>query len=169
MKTIQINDSTYQALLAHVQDFGETPNDVISRLLNIKTEKEVNAPESRQENSEVEDFCDTIAGRKRSGIGRYLMVLEYLYKANTNKFERAIYAVHGPGRLYISTSISEIKQSGNSTKPKSIEGTPYFAVTNLSKPLMQRILRKLMWALEYDERDAQAVCLLITRPFLLPF
>jgi hypothetical protein len=37
MKTIEIDDEVYKFLLSHVESFGETPNDVLRRILKLNS------------------------------------------------------------------------------------------------------------------------------------
>ena len=161
MKTIEIEDGVYEALLGQVQSFGETANDVVSRLLNPMKGLDIVKPEADVD-QELLSFCVTVEQTCSSGIGRYLAVLRFMYNNAPEKFERIAQSTRGSRRLYISKSELEIQRNGSSTKPKAIMGTPYYTATNLSKRLMQGILSRLMRAYGYGQPDVVRVRLLIT-------
>jgi negative modulator of initiation of replication len=161
MKTIEIEDGVYEALLGQVQSFGETANDVVSRLLNPMKELNVVRPEAENVDQELLTLCVTVEQTCRSGIGRYLAVLRFMYNNAPEKFECIAQSTRGSRRLYISKSELEIQRTGSSTKPKSVVGTPYYAATNLSKRLMQRILNRLMRAYGDGQPDLDRVRSLI--------
>ena len=149
MKTIEIEDNVYSALLAKVQDFGETPNEVLGRILDPLDLVEA-VVECEEEASDFDAFCQSIENSHRTGITRYIAVLGYLYRKTPELFEHAALSIRGTRRQYIAKSKIEILRVGNSTMPKEIHGTPYYAVGNLSKRLMLEILERVMLALGHD-------------------
>src|SRR5258706_6597511 len=105
VKTIEIDDEVFRALLKNVCDFGETANSVLRRLLTITG---VGAALSTQPKLPIQDFIACTEFRFAKGVvGRFLAVLSWLYRQNKEAFA-VVEDIRGRGRLYFSKSADEL-------------------------------------------------------------
>lgn len=147
MKTIEIDDEVFGALLKNVSDFGETPNSVLRRILGVTGVSENAAPKSRLP---IEDFFASTEFRFARGVvGRFLAVLSWLYRQKKDQFS-VVEGIRGRGRLYFSKSADELERSGRSVNPKKIPESPYLVITTTPTDLKQEILSEVMKALGCD-------------------
>jgi negative modulator of initiation of replication len=147
VKTIEIDDEVFGALLKSVSDFGETPNSVLRRVLHING---VGTAPSSKAKLPIQEFVDSTEFRFAKGaVGRFLAVLSWLYARNTEAFT-IVEGIRGRGRLYFSKSAEELERSGRSVSPKKIPGSPYWVITTTPTDLKQEILSEVMKALGCD-------------------
>jgi negative regulator of replication initiation len=162
MKTVEISDCVYNALLEQVQDFGESANDVIARLL-VPLNREDKPSVKEVEESEIDTFCRKNSEVCRSAISRYLALLRYFHHKDAVKFKSIVPILKGRSRVYVMSTKAEILRHGNSIMPKLITGTDYYAVTNLSNSKKEVILVKFMTAWGSQEADIRRVRAFIDR------
>ena len=75
--------------------------------------------------------------------------------------------VRGRRRIYFARTPEVIEQTGSSTKPQPIPGTPWYVATNNSTSRKQRILGKVMTRLGYAKESVrEATALLEPDPSL---
>jgi negative regulator of replication initiation len=92
----------------------------------------------------------------RTAIARHMLILRKLHDIHGDRFA-AITEIRGRRRLYFSTSHEELDRSGSSVFPRSIEGTRYFAATNLSDDKKERTLLAVLWKLGYERMNAREI------------
>lgn len=152
MKAIEVDDEVYEALLARVRDFGETPNLVLRREFRLNGSGEA-APAAQE--SPLEEFLNSSEFRFAKGVvGRFLAVLSWLYQQNTEEFG-LVEGIRGRGRLYFSKDVEDLKRSGRSVNPKQIPGSPYWVITTTPTDLKQQMLGEVMKALGCDPGSIQ--------------
>ena len=154
MKTIEISDSVYTALSQRVKGFGETPNTVIERLLNRLDELEkptlkklppAKEPSHDEAEGPLTKLITSLEYQRCDAVGRYISILSKLYKINPGKFEQLTrYRRKGGKRVNFAKSSQEIEQSGSSTYPQPITGTPFFVLTNLDNRSKRHILADVL-------------------------
>lgn len=91
---------------------------------------------------------------------RYLEILGYLARERPRGFEE-ILDMGGRTRRYFAESKREIEESGKSTNPREIPGSPYWAMTGVDTFQKRDILRQAMEKMKYDpdsiDRSVEAV------------
>src|SRR5688572_4016547 len=105
---------------------GESLSDVLSRLLGI-------APAQARFN-ELQEFLKSPRFLALTTLTkRYLNVLGFLYRQDPGLFAEHVLPITKGERVYFARSRKEIERSGTSTQPRTIPGTPFWALTNMSK------------------------------------
>jgi len=165
MKTIEIEDSVYLALKNLIQDFEEKPNDVIKRLLDGPTAAEstkLQPPKNPAPTTAItarEPLVQLVTSpRYMTGDAkeRYFAVLSYLYQKNADQFTQFEGFKRG-SRINISKNIRRIEESGTSTQPQKLNGTPYYVMTNLDNRRKREILQDILQILHYPREVITAV------------
>lgn len=147
MKTIEIDDEVFGALLKNVSDFGETPNSVLRRVLKVTAAP--GAPDSRAR-LPIQDFIASTEFRFAKGaVGRFLAILSWIYRQKKESFA-VVEDIRGRGRLYFSKSADELERSGRNVSPKKIPESPYWVITTTPTDLKQEMLSEVMKTLGYD-------------------
>jgi negative regulator of replication initiation len=159
MKTIQVDESVYSALEKRVTSFGETPNDVLRRILDLKaTAIAPSAPQHIQDPLLL--LVQSADFERMTAKDKYLTIYSRLYTQNKEKFERLEGFSRG-SRIHISKDKSKIENSGNSTMPESILSTPFFVVTNLDnrtkREMLIDVLRKLDYPIDIAKKVAASI------------
>ena len=152
VKTIDIDDDVYEALLGRVRDFGDTPNLVLRRELNLSGP---GMPVTTSRDTPLQEFLASTEFRFAKGaVGRFLAVLSWLYKKDSAAFS-VVEDIRGRGRIYFSKSVQELEQSGRSVNPKKIPDSPFWVITTTPTDLKQQILGEVMEALGCDLASIQ--------------
>jgi negative modulator of initiation of replication len=165
MKTIQVDDDVYAYLLGRVEDFGDAPNDVLKRELlrggadsSSETSSETPSPSSgcaTRDASGFSDFFYLAALRaKNTAVERFLYLLSCAHRQHPDQFENVL-QISGRSRKYFARSAEELRAHGDQVSPKQIPDTPYWVVTNNSTGYKRRILKRVLWMLGYEKRQAQ--------------
>ena len=81
---------------------------------------------------------------------RYLLVLSGMHREDPERFSR-ILSVRGRQRLWFARSEEEIAKSGNTTHPKRIPESDYWAMTNFSNEAKMDALEKVARILGYED------------------
>lgn len=151
MKTIEIDDEVYLGLLKHVQDFGDTPNSILRRMLALQgTTKEASVPRPILP---IESLLNSAEFRFAKGaVGRFLTILSWLYKQHTGRFP-LVEGIRGRGRLYFSKSEKELQAAGRNVNAKQIPGSPYWVITTTPTILKQEMLDGVMNGLGCDKES----------------
>lgn len=160
MKTIEIDDDVYTALLTRVADFGETPNSVLRRELQLDGA----GPSIPQPNgSPLQELLDSPDYRFAKGaVGRFLAILSWLFHEHRDSFSN-VENIRGRGRIYFSTNVDDLHAAGKSVNPKQIPGSPYWVITTTPTNLKQEILSQVMKSLGYDLASRQLAARAIAR------
>lgn len=161
MRSIEIEDGVYHALEKRVQRFGETPNDIIKRLLDSSSgaggvaqkspEKPPSKPAAASESKKDHPLIQLVASPRYlmgDGKERYFAVLSFLYQKNADQFGQLEGFKRG-SRVNLSKDIRNIENSGTSTNPQKLSGTPYYVMTNLDNKRKREILQDVLRVLHY--------------------
>ena len=152
MKTIEIDIDVYDLLLSKVRDFGDTPNLVLRRELNLPG---LGNPTRAADDSPLQEFLGSTDFRFANGaVGRFLAILSWLYKRDAEGFS-IVEDIRGRGRIYFSKSVGELEGAGRSVNPKQIPSSPYWVITTTPTDLKQHILGEVMRALGSDTATIQ--------------
>lgn len=155
MRTIEISEETFSALRDRIRDFGETPDSVIQRLLAAR-ETTSPFPQETTIAGELQKFLPSTAFQHLNGLERYFRILEFLYNQKPKEFRNLVGLKFGK-RIQIAADEETIQQSGRSTFPKPIPGTPFWAVTNLSNRSKRDVIFSAMRMLNYPEAEIRVV------------
>ena len=82
------------------------------------------------------------------GKERYFAVLRHLFQKNGEQFGQ-LEGFRRGSRVNISKDERKIEQSGTSTNPQKLEGTPYYVMTNLDNRRKREILEDVLRILRY--------------------
>ncbi len=88
---------------------------------------------------------------------RYLALLRLLYRHHPKDFE-AVLEMRGRHRVYFGRSAEEIEVVSAHTFPRRIDGSPFWALTNLNHRQKRVVLGRVLFALGYsDEVEARVL------------
>ncbi len=160
MKTIEIEEEVFRTLETKVRGFGDTPNDVIKRLL---AEPQIAEKKGERQSATTNGMQNPIVELVQSksyqwadAKERYFAVLDFLYGANRAKFEH-FNGFRLGSRVQISRSKEEIENSGKSTYPQSLKETGYWVMSNLSNDRKRAILEIILRDFGYSTDVITAV------------
>jgi negative regulator of replication initiation len=160
MKAIGIEDAVFKALESRVKGFGETPNDVIKRLLDdsqITTKQE--DPQATQANGKQDPIVELVHSKPYQwgdGKERYFAVLDYLCRTTPTVFEE-FNGFRMGSRVQISKNKEEIENSGKSTYPQRLADTEYWVLSNLSHGRKRAILEIMLPTFAYSKEVIETV------------
>ncbi len=168
MKTIEIEDQIYELLLHQTTRFGETPSNVIERLINGSSQRPIDgqaqhASAKPVHQASAERTAQDPLGAFLNGpsflvqgnaIGRFLAILSWLCNQHPQRFEEVL-RLNGRKRKYFARSAEELEASGNSVMPKRIPDTPYWVVSNSPTQLKKQIISDVFRMLGYDGSSTQ--------------
>jgi len=151
MITIEIEKDIYDYLLKKVQTFNESPSDVLRRELALG-----GSPTRAQETHELEEVLNSSKVKHARGVvGKFVEILGAVYMQKKGEFDLVL-SIRGRGRTYFAKSKKEIEESGNTTQPKQIPGSPYWAMTNSPTSQKQAVLREVLESLGYSAKAVTA-------------
>jgi negative modulator of initiation of replication len=177
MKTIEVDERIYELLLHQTTRFGESPSEVIERLINGSA-SHPGSGRTRQHQEEVGPATQQKASPRTpqdplgsflngpsflvqgNAVGRFLAILSWLCNQHPQRFEEVL-RLNGRKRKYFARSAEELEASGNSVMPKRIPDTPYWVVTNSPTQLKKQIIADVLRMLAYDPSSAHAVVVAI--------
>jgi negative modulator of initiation of replication len=158
MRTIEVSEETFEALKARVEDFGDTPDTVIQRLLTETAKGKPLLPLAALESGLGNDALRALVTSSRfqhlNGRGRYFEILKFLHDHKRAEFDKVTGLKFGK-RVQIARDRETIDQSGKSTFPEPIPGTDYWVLTNLSNRSKRDVVFTVMRLLGYDEVDTR--------------
>ena len=177
MKTIEIDDDVYAFLERHISGFGDTPNNVLRRVLlpkislppprqsvpavnapsvSVAIGPSVQGPRLPITDSKLSEILNSAEYRRSNGKEKYFTLLAFLERASPNGLLRlGVYS--GRHRIYIANNALEIERSGTNTLPDKVPGTALFAATNLSNSMKRSILRHSLTRLGRSSSEIRAV------------
>lgn len=157
MRTIEIDDDLYAYIASQTKEIGETAADILRRLLGIPRKANSGSANGQHELAKV---LENSGLKFKSAVDKFLFILGEAYKKKPDTFDK-ILTIQGRGRKYFATNKSEIEDSGNSTQPKQIPGTPYWVMTNSPTPQKATMLRQALEATGFSKQAAQAASRII--------
>lgn len=93
--------------------------------------------------------------RQNAAVDKFLYFLGAAYSQKRGEFETVL-AIQGRDRKYFAKSEGEIENSGQSTQPRNIPGSPYWVMTNSPTPQKRQMLRDALSLLGYSETAISA-------------
>ena len=100
----------------------------------------------------VASYVSSNEFKHQNGKGRYLALLSFLYRAAPEKFQQ-LEGLRRGKRIQFSRDRLLIEQSGKSTFPELIPGTPFWALTNLSNRSKRDVVFSAFSKLGYNDDD----------------
>lgn len=156
--TIQSEDSTTDE--EHNPEVIEIDEPIASVEINtdiIEVEKEPVDSATPDVNESVFNYINKEElAMQRGAVGRFLLILSALYRVHSQGFS-VVSEIRGRDRLYFSSNLNELTESGSSTKPFQIPESPYWVVTNSNTTRKKMILTKVAIALGYNESEAENI------------
>ena len=163
MKTIEVDEDLYRYIASQTQHIGESASDILRRLLNVDgNNHQASAPvipvqpqgivvsRDAAKEEKVESvkemrsmlISDEFAGLKKA-IDRFMLVLSTLHRIDPTGFSEAT-QVKGRKRVYFADNEQTLLESGNTTKPKAIPGSPFWVITNNNTSRKRQMVEQLM-------------------------
>ncbi|MDC5854475.1 replication initiation negative regulator SeqA [Vibrio europaeus] len=162
MKTIEVDEDLYRYIASQTRHIGESASDILRRLLMTEGQAPVAKPQVVAQPKGVvvskdaikEETVDSVkemrsllisdefAGLKKA-IDRFMLVLATLHRINPSDFSEAT-QVKGRKRVYFADNEQTLLANGNTTKPKSIPGSPFWVITNNNTSRKRQMVDQLM-------------------------
>jgi negative modulator of initiation of replication len=170
MQTIQIEDEIYSFLLRNTLTFGESPSDVLKRLLGLESSRPSAKRTLISGSSSTASTGSPPAGDPNvvaflnspaylvygNAVEKFLAVLSWLYERKPQEFDKVL-LLSGRKRRYFAKSASDLEASGNSVMPKRIPDSPFWVVTNNPTQGKKQIVSDVMRMLGYDAATIRTV------------
>lgn len=175
MKNIEIDDELYQYIVSNTQFIGESASSILRRLLVIDATNEVTnlkpiierseKSETNQKSSQINDSVFNYIDKEklasqRGAAKRFLFILAALYRAHSDQFY-VVSEIRGRNRLYFALNKDDLLDSGNSSRPTQITGSPYWVITNSNTVRKKMILTKAANGLGYKDEEVEEICELL--------
>jgi len=138
MATIEISQDLADFLVQHESETGETPDQLISKLLQ----------------SEETGKRKQRARSPNSVLARFLAVLSEIEKSHTEDFHR-VETVRGNSRIYFSKDPDQIAASGPANKPVQIPESDWWVTSNTSTDSKIRLLSKVLRTLQCGQVECE--------------
>ncbi|MCW2478273.1 replication initiation negative regulator SeqA [Candidatus Symbiopectobacterium sp. NZEC135] len=174
MKTIEVDEELYRYIASHTQHIGESASDILRRMLNFRAGQVVAASETTTTKAQAPV---SVATKPRDGvravrelllsdeyaaqskaINRFMLVLSTLYCLEPNAFSAATEQLHGRTRVYFAGDEHTLLQHGVHTKPKHIQGTPYWVITNTNTDRKRSMVEQIMQSMQFPSELVEKVC-----------
>ncbi|MCT7656676.1 replication initiation negative regulator SeqA [Oceanimonas sp. NS1] len=165
MKTIEVDEELYRYIASNTRHIGESASDILRRLLKLDNQADVEtvtpaAPARAQGEGVLRMLESGALAAQDSAIERFMTILAVLYRENPAAFAQAS-DIKGRKRIYFADSETALLAAGNTTKPRPIEGSPYWVITNTNTGRKRNIVAQLMAAMGYAhgliERVSQSI------------
>ncbi|ANW23663.1 replication initiation regulator SeqA [Vibrio coralliilyticus] len=163
MKTIEVDEDLYRYIAGQTQHIGESASDILRRLLAVDEQNQPSTPvvqaaqpkgivvsRDAAKEEKVDSvkamrsllISDEFAGLKKA-IDRFMLVLSTLNRIDPQGFSEAT-QVKGRKRVYFANNEQTLLESGNTTKPKAIPGSPFWVITNNNTSRKRQMVDQLM-------------------------
>lgn len=166
MKTIEVDEALYRYIASNTRHIGESASEILRRLLQLDAQALSGEPtpavapaaaaikkgQGLEQMLKGEEFKSL-----ESAIDRFMLILSVLYQENPTDFALAS-DIKGRKRIYFADDEAALLASGNTTKPKAIEGSPYWVITNTNTGRKRNIVAQLMAAMAYPHGLIERVC-----------
>ena len=174
MKTIEVDEELYRYIASHTQHIGESASDILRRMLHFTagqvavtksdaTPKDpipvAAQPQARDGVRAVRELLlsDEYAAQSKA-INRFMLVLSTLYSHDPKAFSAATDSLHGRTRVYFAGDEHTLLQHGSHTKPKHIQGTPYWVITNTNTDRKRSMVEHIMQSMQFPTELIEKVC-----------
>ncbi len=183
MKTIEVDEELYRFIASQTQHIGESASDILRRLLKVEQERlaQESAPTvtaepvktgivvGREAGSDVKlDRVKTVRELLISDefaslnkvIDKFMLLLKTLYSVDADAFAEAT-AVKGRKRVYFADNKELLLASGNTTKPRAIDGSPFWVITNTNtnrkRQMVEQLMERMTFPPELIEKVSNAI------------
>lgn len=171
MKTIEVDEELYRYIASHTQHIGESASDILRRMLKFSAGQPAasaatpaangtsSAPPTRDRVRTVRELLlsDKYAEQHKA-INRFMLVLSTLYTLSPAEFAAATESLHGRTRVYFAGEQQTLLQHGTHTKPRHIQGTPYWVITNTNTDRKRSMVEHIMLAMQFPAELTEKVC-----------
>ncbi|MFY2507956.1 replication initiation negative regulator SeqA [Vibrio pectenicida] len=168
MKTIEVDEDLYRYIAGQTQHIGESASDILRRLLDVDAKNQQPTPMKAavqakgivvSRDAVKEEKIDSVramrsllisdefAGLKKA-IDRFMLVLSTLNRIDPQRFSEAT-LVKGRKRVYFANNEQTLLESGNTTKPKAIPGSPFWVITNSNTSRKRQMVDQLMARMQF--------------------
>lgn len=177
MKTIEVDDELYSYIASHTKHIGESASDILRRMLKFSAAsqpvtpvvKEVRAVQPVVEAKPVNPVKDKVRAMRelllsdeyaeqKKAVNRFMLVLSTLYSLDQNAFAEATESLHGRTRVYFAADEQTLLKNGNQTKPKHVQGTPYWVITNTNTGRKCSMVEHIMQSMQFPAELIEKVC-----------
>jgi negative regulator of replication initiation len=157
VKRIEVSDDVYERLKRLTTDFGQSPNDVLTALLNVGTLR------SDSEVPLVSFILGTEFRTKFTDADKYLGVLGWVATKHGSEFKEFIRSLSSgsSGRRYLGLSQAEILEQCRHNQARQIPNTQFWAIMNIDTATKRRFLSRVLEFVGYDDDLIEFVCSVI--------
>lgn len=154
MKNIEVSDEVYEELKKLTTDFHQSPNDVLTAMLNLGI-----APSSINEPL-IAFLLGAEFRTKFTDADKYLAILSWIAAKHASEFNEFIVSLAGSpsGRRYLGLSCEEIVDQCRHNQARQIPDTHYWAIMNIDTATKRRFLSRVLEFIGYREEIIESVC-----------
>jgi negative modulator of initiation of replication len=183
MKTIEVDEELYRFIAGQTQHIGESASDILRRLLKVEQARIAKEaaptftaqPEAKGIVVGKEAGLETKLDRVKTVrellisdefasltkvIDKFMLMLKTLYSIDAEAFAEAT-AVKGRKRVYFADNKELLLASGNTTKPRAIDGSPFWVITNTNtnrkRQMIEQLMERMAFPTELIEKVAKAI------------
>jgi negative modulator of initiation of replication len=169
MRAVDLDEDVYGHLLKHTEFIGESASSILRRLLDLPAADRKSDSGFASSGNGVHAGEDTSSDpllqylqsdRFRflgNATDRYLALLSFAHERDAQSFAKVL-DVSGRKRKYFARNRADIANSGKSTHPQQIPGSPYWAMTNADNQQKRQILKQALRRLGYGTSAVSAAC-----------
>ncbi|WP_445402334.1 replication initiation negative regulator SeqA [Zobellella sp. An-6] len=160
MKTIEVDEDLYRYIASNTRHIGESASDILRRLLKLEQAPvavPAAVPRAVPGQGIAQMLDNNQLAAEESAIDRFMHILSVLYREHPDSFAQAS-DIKGRKRIYFADSEAALLAAGNTTKPKAIDGSPYWVITNTNTGRKRNIVAQLMAAMGYPHGLIERVC-----------
>lgn len=155
MRPIEIDEDIYQHIASNTKEIGEPASSILRRLLGLGGLQE----EQIKGASPTHEFIEAMSSPKftmqTAAVDKFLFFLGLAYLQKKVEFEKVL-EIQGRDRRYFGKSREEIEESGNSTQPRNVPGSPFWVMTNSPTSQKKQMLRNALKLLGYSQAAVTA-------------
>lgn len=146
MKTIEIDEQVYAAIKRRVEDFNESPNAVLRKVLGVTEKQHLMVLPENPSAPSLDGFLrggDYISAT--TADERYLKLIAWLLQ-NHIELQARLDGYRLRKRILFSKDTKEIESSGQGVIAKRIVGLdfPFFAMVTLDNPSKRKIIKRVL-------------------------
>lgn len=154
MKQIEVTEEVYEALKRLTSDFNQTPNDVLTHLLQVRRPS---APATASHDPLAAYLLSPEFRAKFTDADKYLAILSWVAARHGAEFQEFILSLDS-GRRYLSRTRDEIVAQCRHNQARPIPGTPYWAIMNIDTPTKRRFLARVLAFVGYRDELIETAC-----------
>ena len=154
MKRIEISDDVYERLKSLTTGFDQSPNDVLTALLNL----------GKSQDASQEPLVAFILGTefrtKFTDADKYLGILGWVAMRHGSEFKEFIRSLSSgaSGRRYLGMSHAEIVEQCRHNQARQIPSTQFWAIMNIDTATKRRFLSRVLEFVGYDDNLIGFAC-----------